>query len=334
VLRITKATIRDVAREAGVSTATVSRALNHKDNVSKPVETKVLEAAKRLNYKMPGSMAPQKTGTRLVAVVVPSLSNPFYNDILDGIQNALDNNNYNMVIVQSKSEGGVRSSTLDFFRQDIFDGLITLEYADSMKNLYDAINPSMPVVQCCEYDESLPYPYVGIDDYQAAYNAVSLLYHTGRRRIALLNSTNRSMYGKKRENGYRDALLHYGLTLDESLIYHLTTINFDVALSVTHRLLADSRRPDAIFTVSDIYAIAATRAAHDLNLRIPEDVAVMGFDNISMAAMNEPPLTTVNMPRYDIGSTSAASLMRLINQHSALSHGVILAADVVVRSST
>jgi DNA-binding LacI/PurR family transcriptional regulator len=334
VLSITKPTIHDVAREAGVSTATVSRVFNHKGNVSEHVEAKVLETAKRLSYKVPAPVFPQRTGTRLVAVVAPSLSNPFYNDILDGIQSVLDNNNYNMVIIQSKSKGSFRSSTLDCFRQDIFDGLITLEYADNMKSLYDAVKPSLPVIQCCEYDESLPYPYVGIDDYQAAHNAVSLLYHTGRRRIAFLNSTQRSMYGKKRENGYKDALLHYGLILDESLIYHLTTINFDVALSVAYRLLTDAGRPDAVFAVSDIYAIAVTRAAHDLGLRIPEDIAVVGFDNISMAAMNEPPLTTVNMPRYDIGSTSAASLIRLISQQSALSKGVILAADVVVRGST
>jgi LacI family repressor for deo operon, udp, cdd, tsx, nupC, and nupG len=142
------------------------------------------------------------------------------------------------------------------------------------------------------------------------------------------------MYGKKREKGYKDALIYYGLTPDESLIYHLITVNFDVAFSVVYKLLAGAGRPDAVFAVSDIYAIAVTRAAHDLNLQIPKDIAVMGFDNIPMAAMNEPPLTTVNIPRYDIGSMSASSLIRLINQRSPLSDGVILAADLVVRRST
>lgn len=332
-----KVTIHDISREAQVSIATVSRVLNKKGNVSKEVEARVLEAAKKLNYTFTKAAPAAESAKRpkLIAVLLPGLSNPFYNDILDGIQDVAAKNKYNLIVMQNKIDSMSYDSELPrFLNSNLVDGLITMMYATHLKTLSTLIDPQVPVVQCCEYDEELPYPYVAIDDYQAAYNAVSYLGGIGRKRIAFLNSTSHSQYGRKREQGYRDAMRDLGLPVNENQVYHLNLVDLNVAFSASLKMLSDKNCPDAIFTVSDIYAIAASRAARRLGLRVPQDVAIVGFDNIDMASMNEPPLTTVNQPRYEIGSTCCATLLGIIKKRPPMANGLLLESELVVRSST
>jgi len=325
-----KVTIRDISDEAGVSIATVSRVF-HKKNVSQDAVSRVHDAAKRLGYSIPDYTASRP---RLIAVIVPRLSNPFYNDILDGIQDTAVRNSYNVIISQSKSEMGFSAAPPPFLAGGIVDGLITLEHSDNLKSLLAMVDPELSIVQCCEYDENLPYPYVSIDNYKAAYNAVTYLESTGRKRIALLNSTTHSLYGKKREEGYADAVRDLGLPLERDLVYHLNTIDLTVGYSAALSLLSQDNRPDAIFTVSDIYAVAVTRAARKLELSVPQDVAVVGFDNIEMAAMNEPPLTTIHQPRYEIGAVACNTLLGMIKKRPQMSKELLLESEIVVRSST
>lgn len=328
-----KITINDISREAGVSIATVSRVLNRKNNVSREAEARVLEAARRLEYPIPSAPAARP---RLIAVVVPRLSNPFYNDILDGIQDVAARYRYNTIISQTKSESGYSADPPGFLCGDIADGLITMEHAFNLREMLHGIDPALPVVQCCEYDEELPYPYVAIDDYTAAYNAVSYLGTTGRRRIAFFNSSTRYLYGKKREEGYLEALRNLNLPIEKALIYHLNIIDLHVAYSAALKILSlpPDVRPDAIFAVSDIYAIAVTRAARKLGLSIPRDIAVIGFDNIEIAAMNEPPITTVSQPRYEIGVAAANTLFGIVKQRPPMSRELLLGSELVVRGST
>ena len=330
---MTKVTINDIAKASGVSIATVSRVLNRSCNVSEEIEKRVLKAVEEMDYKMPSSHKNRRS-KKLVAVILPRLSNPFYNDILDGIQDTAAHSHYSMIVTQSKSEYDFRGSTAYFLRSHIMDGLITLEHANWIRSVATMIDPDLPVVQCCEYDDTLPYPFVAIDDYKAAFNAVSYLYSTGRRRIALFNSTTLSLYGRKREQGYIDALATQGIALDVQLIYHLGTIDFHVAFSAAHELFTSNKRPDAIFAVSDVYAVATTRAAQRLGVRIPRDVAVVGFDDITLALMNDPPLTTVSQPRYDIGRTACTTLLNIIEKRQTPSSGIFLESELIVRGTT
>lgn len=330
-----KVTIQDISRHANVSIATVSRVLNKKGNVSPALEARVTQVSKELGYKQAESLQPPVNRPKLIAVLVPSLTNPFYNDILDGIQDTAANHKYHMVVLQSKTEVfGYDSQLAEFLNSNVVDGLITLEHAYLLQELYSTLRPGQAVVQCCEYDESLPYPYVAIDDFRAAYNAVSYLATTGRKRIAFLNSSTRTLYGKKREAGYRQALEDLNLEMDPRHCYHLNAIEFNVAFSAALKMLSSENPPDAVFAVSDIYAVAAIRAARKLGMRVPGDVAVVGFDNIELAAVNEPPLTTVNMPRYEIGSTAATTLFGIIKKRPPLSSGMLLETELVVRGST
>lgn len=329
-----KVTIKDISAAAGVSIATVSRVLNHKGNVSKDVEQRVMEAAKKLHYPLMGSASRALQDPRLIAVIVPSLSNPFYNDILDGIQDVATRNKYNLIIAQTKSSQTMVATIPRFLRGNLIDGLISMEYATNMRALLEQASPDLPVVQCCEYDVTLPYPYVAIDDAQAAYNAVSYLTNIKRKKIAFLNFSWRSLYGKKREEGFRRAMEDNDLPIREDWIYHLNSIDFNVAFSAAQKLLSAEDRPDAIFSISDIYAIAVIRAARRLGLRVPEDVAIIGFDNIEISLMSDPPLTTVSQPRYEIGSAACSTLFGMIKKRPPLSRELLLESELIVRSST
>jgi DNA-binding LacI/PurR family transcriptional regulator len=326
-----KITINEISREAGVSIATVSRVINRKGNVSEEVSARVLETAKRLGYQTSPTHA---ESNRLITVLTRHIAHPFYSDILAGIYDVLAPIEYNMVITQCEFGNKYQLSVHGNFLSERVDGVISFVAAEDIKEFSMSLDPRIPVVQCCEYDENFPYPYIGVDDYKAACNAVSYLYATGRRRIALLNATTNYMFAKKREEGYRDVLSSRGITPDERLIYHLNSNDFHVAFSAACRLLSEDDRPDAFFAVTDIYAVAATRAIHSLNFRIPQDVSVIGFDNLPMALMNEPPLTTVNMPRYEIGRIAAEALVGILQKKPPLSRKTLLEAELVIRNST
>lgn len=328
-------TMRDISQKSGVSMATVSRVLNKKKNVSSNAVEKVMEAVNILGYQ---PSQKKKTGPRetnnLIGVIVPRLRNPFYNDILDGIQDVAVRNGYSVIIAQSRSDFDMDVMPPPFLRHGLIDGLITMDHLGHMKALLANVDESLPIVQCCEYDERMPYPYVAIDDYAAAYNAVSYLKSIGRVRLALFNSTCKSLYGSRREAGFRDALSALGLPVYEPWICHLNVIDYNIAFSAACETFRAANAPDAVFAISDVYAAAVARAIRRCGLDVPRDVAVIGFDNTEISLMSDPPLTTVNQPRYDIGSMACTALMRMIHGQPSLTQKMLIDSELIVRGST
>jgi DNA-binding LacI/PurR family transcriptional regulator len=187
-----------------------------------------------------------------------------------------------------------------------------------------------------EYDSDIDIPRVTVDDYTATEQAISYLISTGRKKIALLNFTTETLQAQLREKAYRDTLEKSGCEVSEHRIYHMRQIFSDPAYSAAINMLSEDDRPDAIFCTADVYACAAIRAAHFLNLRIPEDVAIMGFDNTNLAILCSPQLTTVSMPMYQIGYQSVNLLCDQLENLSISNAGrnIVLPTEVVVRSST
>lgn len=326
-----KLTIQDVSREAGVSVATVSRVLNSRGQVSDSLRQQVLEAQERLGYSLPQKAV---SLSRTIAVILPRFSNPFYNEILDGIMDTAARRQYKVVVSLAKSEYGYSAKPFAYLMDGSIDGVISLEDEDGLQTVLQNARPGLAIVQCCEYNEDLDYPIVAVNDYGAARNVISYLFSTGRRKIALLNSMIQTQYGRQRERGYRDMLAELGLPVNEAHIFHLSSIDLTMAYGMALTLLSENDRPDAIFAATDVYAIAATRAARELGIRVPEDIAIVGFDNIEMAAMNEPPLTTVNQPKYEIGSTACSMLIEQIEEKPAMSpRKVLLNSELIVRGS-
>ncbi len=329
---VARVTVQEISAAAGVSIATVSRVLSGKNNVAEETTQRVLETARQLGYQAPKKRAPHAARRNLIGVLVPF--NSFYTEVLAGIDDVAVRQGYTMFITQVQ-EGGERNAHIPpYLERGMTDGLIVLDHTSNAHALLAKLDPSIPVVLGCEYDEALPYPYVAVDDYAAAYSAVNYLHSIGRRRIAMLNLARIYPFANRREAGFRDALSAAGLPTWEGQITYLPSMEYNESLCAATELFACGQRPDAIFCVSDICAAAVLRAARRNGIDVPSELAVIGFDNREVSAMCDPPLTTVHQPRYEIGKLACSTLLRMIAGQPPLSQRMLVDAELIVRGST
>ncbi len=327
-----KQTARQIATLAQVSPATVSRVMNGTARVSPQLKKKVLDAAAQLGYENPDAST---GGSRLIGLLSPSMANPFYSEVIDGILQTATDAGYNIVLCPPTSSNIVDyDGTPPLQGRQPLAGLITLSRLRQDSAIIRTLPEGTPIVQCCEYDEDLPYPIVAIDNYSAAFHATTYLLDLGYRNLAIFNSTCHTLYGKLREKGFRDALAAQGVPLREDWILHLGEIDYNLSLAAARNLFSKPDHPDAVFTVSDVYAAGITRSLAQIGLRVPEDVSVVGFDDTDVALINTPTLTTIRQPRYKLGATACNVLLRLIRAGTCSSRYFMVESDLIVRKST
>lgn len=325
-----KSTVQDIADNTGFSTATVSRVLNHKGSFSPKTAEIILKAAEQLNYVDGQNTPPQK---KMISIVVPTLADSFYSQLFDGIHEAAIKSGYAVVIVQTKSDAGYAANFQDLLSSGLIEGVIITETKDRIRQICTHIPKNMPVVQCCEYDDTLPYPYVSINDYSAAFNAVRYLFNTGRKKIGLINGSVETLYGFERERGYKAALDACELPFFSEFKCNLSRLDFYLAQSAAVKMLSGEAKPDALFCMSDTCAAATLCAAKSLHISVPDELAVIGFDNVDLAIMVDPPLTTVNQPKFDLGYMSCDSLIWMIKNSSIIMGSTLLNTDLIIRGS-
>lgn len=328
---MSKYTIRDVANIAGVSPATVSRVLSGAARVSDELREKVLNTAAHVGY----SVQPSGGAQKLIYVIFPNLSNPFYNEILDGVLCTAAKAGYH-VMITSASARGTQSALLPPQNGTVAGVISTLRLGvDDW--LLNSLPEHVPVVQCCEYNEELPYPFVSINNYVAAYNATNHLISMGRRNLAFFNSSCDTLYGKERERGFLQAMADHNLPVNDNWVLHLRDIDYNLAMAAAKSMFSGTsseNRPDGVFTVSDVYALGVIKSVTRSGLSVPGDVSVVGFDDIEIALMSEPSLTTIRQPRFKLGSTACNILLQWINTGSVASQHFWVEADLIVREST
>ena len=327
-----KVTIQQIADEAGVSIATVSRILNRSSNVNPDTRKRVMDAMKALEFQSKNLGAPLLNNNSIL-VCSPELSNPFMSDVINGIQDVAFQHDYHVFCFQSKNYYNSIQDYEHFLKNNRFSGLILVHNLASPELLED-LSIRYPIVMCSEHCSDESISFVGIDDHAAGLNAVRHLIKTGRKKIGLINSQLQNNYAKHRERGYRAALHEANLPVNESWIVHLPQVSFDTALPYIMGILSMKDRPDALFCVSDTFAAAVLTAASNLGLWVPEDVAVVGFDNTSSSTMVMPPLTTVSQPSYRMGQQACELLLERIENPSAPTRRIILGTELIVRGST
>ncbi|MEJ6950438.1 LacI family DNA-binding transcriptional regulator [Natronospora cellulosivora (SeqCode)] len=327
------ATIRDVAEKAGVSIATVSRVLNKQSAVKPSTKVKVEKAIKDLNYQ-PNYLGRnlRRAETKLILVVLQNISNPFYAKVVKGIEDIGHKNNYNIMICNTDSDPTRERSYLELLLNKLVDGVILMAPEIEAEEL-DQISKNFPLVQCCEYKEGTQAPHISIDNLAAGYTAISHLIKLGHNRIGMISASNRLLSAIQREKGYKKALLDAGIEFDTDLIKY-GSYGFNGGLRAAKELLNMDKSPTAIFTISDITAIGAIKAIKEKGLKVPDDIAVIGFDNTSIASMYDPQLTTIAQPRYDLGRISMEILLDIINNEDVSSKEVYLEHELVIRKST
>jgi LacI family transcriptional regulator, repressor for deo operon, udp, cdd, tsx, nupC, and nupG len=326
-------TIQDVAKASGVSVATVSRVLNNSATVAEATREMVLNTIKQLDYQ-PNLLGRnlRRTETRLILALLPTIANPFYSRIVKGIEDVAHKNGYNVMLCNTDSTKEREQLYLGLLKNRLADGVILMAPRIEGEEL-TAISADFPVVQCCEYKEGAKVSLVRIDNYAAARKAAKHLISLGHKKIGIISSHSDFLSILRREEGFRSVLEEAGLPLEDQYLAY-----GDYSFKSGHRsalaLLALKEQPTAIFAISDVMAIGALRALREKGLKVPDDVAVVGFDNISFSSMCDPMLTTVSQPKYDLGCTAMDLLLKTIQGELKEPLEIVLENELVIREST
>jgi LacI family transcriptional regulator len=327
-------TIYDVAREAGVSMATVSRVVNNNPNVKPQTRKKVFEAIERLGYRpnaVARGLASKKTTT--VGVVIPDISNAIFAEVARGIEDIANMYHYNIILCNADKRKEKEIRVINTLLEKQVDGLLFMGGVVTDEHMQAFQTATVPIVLCGTNVEGNTMAAVDIDHQQAAHDAVKLLIDKGHRRIGMISGNLQDPNnGFSRYNGYKNALEEAGVAFDESLV-RIGNHRYESGIEAMKYFLELPERPTAIFSATDEMAIGAIHAAQDAGLAIPGDISVISVDNSRMASMVRPLLTTVAQPMYDIGAVSMRLLTKLMNKENVEKGKVTLMHEVIQRQS-
>lgn len=325
--------IKDVARLAGVSTATVSRTLADPDKVAQSTRRKVQAAIRRSGYvknALARSFRTQSTET--ILVLVPDIGNPFYSLIIQGLEEVAQQHRYRLLLGDTQNSAERESEYLHSVMQRQVDGVISLGHTlppvPKIKG-----GKATPLVMACEYLHDAAVTSISIDNIAAAALATEHLIGLGHRYIAFINGPASTPLSRDRLRGYRVALKAAGIRYDRDLV-----VRGDFSLQSGERaaqsLIADNIGFSAIFAANDAMAIGAIKVLRVFGRSVPGDISIVGFDDIEFAQYVEPPLTTIRQPRRDIGRAAMAEMIRQLGGGDVRASQTILAHELILRSST
>lgn len=327
-------TIYDVAREANVSMATVSRVVNGNQNVKPSTRKKVLEVIERLEYRpnaVARGLASKKTTT--VGVIIPDISNIIYAEAARGIEDIATMYRYNIILANSDQNEEKELSLLDTMLGKQVDGIVVMSDAVTPKLLQSMEHSPVPIVLAGSVDESEKLPSVNIDYFQATYEAVEMLINNGHKRIAFASGPlNYTINSKYKLEAYKKALQDHGLEIDEQLIVAEDS-TYDGGMAVWEELSNIEHPPTAYFAGSDELAIGIIHAAQDHGVKVPDEIEVISFENSKLARMVRPQLTSVVLPLYDIGAVAMRLLTKYLNKENVEDQNVVLPYRIEKRDS-
>ncbi len=327
-------TIKDVAREANVSVATVSRALNGHDNVAAPVRKLVLEVASRLRYT-PHAAARSLSSrtTQTVGVVLPDLYGEFFSELMRGIDGVASAHRRHLLVSSYHGDQQQQGSVLQAMRGRV-DGLLVLSpYAGDSDFLVDNLPPALPTVLINTPLAEAQYPVFSIDDHAGALSMTRYLLETGHRRIAFIAGPVHNHDAQQRLLGFREAMVAFDGEVEAIELPG----NFDEASG--HQaglaLLAAPALPDAVFAANDMMALGCLYAFSQAGVNVPAQVALAGFDDIPLARFVHPALTTMQVSIAELGERAMLHLVQMIDSGQAQTvPAVTLVPTLVVRDST
>ena len=333
-------TIKDVARVARVSVATVSRTLSTPDSVRPGTREKVEAAIRRTGYR-PNALASRlrRQKSDSIVVVVPSIHNPFFSNVIRGIENLAHLSGYKVLLGESQGNQERLDSYAGMLARKEADGLILLGalLPSIMKNASVAERSAVPVVSACEYFDHIKLPNVRIDNVAAAAMATEHLIRLGHSRIAKITGPMHNPLSKDRLTGFRQCMAQAKLKVDEELV-----VNGDFSApsgyAAMKTLLGKPLRPTAVFCANDEMAIGAIRAIKETRLKIPRDISIIGFDDIRFSGYCDPPLTTIHQPQAAIGEMAMQLMIEMLQDESDRSgesaRTIVLPHSLIVRTST
>ncbi|MGI9951697.1 LacI family DNA-binding transcriptional regulator [Moorellaceae bacterium AZ2] len=328
-------TIKDVAHKAGVAPSTVSRVMNNSGYVSAEVKERVLKAIEELGFR-PNPMAKGLGGghTYTIGLILPDITNAFFPSLARSIEDTASVHGYTVFLCNSDNEPANEEKYLRTLVQRFVDGIIIVGSSSESSCIQEVASNGIPVVLIDRRVEGVAADSVFCDNIHGAYLAVTHLLDEGHREIAFLGGPLDVSTTREREQGYILAHQEKGVPIDRSLISY-GEFTYESGFKQMTDLLERGRQPSAVFAANDMLAIGANRAIEGKNLRVPEDISIVGYDDILWAALEKPPLTTVAQPVYRLGMTACEILLERINRPGVQEpRQVVLQPRLIIRQST
>lgn len=325
-----QATIDQVARRAQVSISTVSRVLNGRDRVHPQTRERVLAAIRELHYQPSAfarGLATQRTST--LGFVIPNISDPFFLEIVRGVEETATAADYGLLIA-SQPHSTTDHRYLQLFTQRRVDGMVLVAINVRRHEIEQIQQRGVPIA-LVQQDIGGAAPTFMVDNYGGACTVVEHLLQHGRRRVAYIAGSDYMPDNAERLRGLRDTLIAYGLNLLSEYVVHGTYLRGS-GYQPMLQLLGLPTPPDAVFAANDQMAADALIAIRERGLRVPEDIAVVGFDDVSFACYLSPPLTTVHQPAYELGIAAVHAVLNAL-QGAVTQMRTVLPTTLVVRRS-
>jgi LacI family transcriptional regulator len=332
-------TIRDIARQAGVSVTTASRALNKKGDVSDDARERVLSAARDLNYAVNlHARALAGASSRTLGLIFVDTSVPFFAEMARAVVDTATAHNYSIIVCNTDEDPRRETQAHQMLREKRVDGVLIGSVQSGSAPLRQLTNEGTPFVLLNRYLDDFDADCVYSDNRLGAYEATVHLCRLGHRRIAHLTGVDERYSRRERLLGYRQALEEHGIAIDQRLIWHCDDFALDTVYGFIRRVLANRADvPTALFVYNDRCAIAAIKAIGDMGLRVPQDISVVGYDDLEFARYEAPPLTTVTHAASEIGRIGTEILIRKIqlpaHENWAVQH-VVLKPELRIRESS
>lgn len=305
--------MKDIARELGISIATVSRALNDSPSISPGRRETIQRYAREHNFT-PNTIAKElrntkKSPTKIIGVILPEMVHYYFSTVLDGIEEEASRRGYRIIVAQSHEEYEREVRICRSFYENRVCGIIISLAKETQQydHFVELQGRGVPLVFYDRICHGINASRVVVDDYNGVYNAVCYLIETGCRRIAYYGAPMHLEISKNRYNGYKDALLHYGIGIDPGLVFICD--NCEEAQRLTPEILQREERPDAFFAVNDDTAIGILHACNDVGVRVPDEVSICGFSDGFRAKACVPRLTTIDQRGREVGRQAVDILL-------------------------
>jgi LacI family transcriptional regulator/LacI family repressor for deo operon, udp, cdd, tsx, nupC, and nupG len=327
-------TIKDVAKEAELSVATVSRVLNHSANVSEEAVGKVNSAIAKLGYS-PNFLGRnlRKRETNVILVIMPSSEHTFYMKIVAGIQKYAQQQGYDIICASSNSTSEIEVRQMNMLFNRTVDGVILLGTSYRAETLNE-LSQHYDMALCCEGVEGANLLTVVVDDERAACDAVKALIGLGHTKIGFIGANDTAVSSRRRRKGYLRAIAEAGLEIRSDYM-NLGTFEYEHGAAGLEALMNLADPPTAIFCVSDLLAISAIHKAHEMGITVGSELSIMGFDNITMCEMMLPTVSTVEQPCSVLGETVVKKLISNFGKPAAEKEKgiVIVPHRIIMRDS-
>ncbi|MFJ5624419.1 LacI family DNA-binding transcriptional regulator [Peribacillus loiseleuriae] len=328
-------TIKDVAKKAGVSIATVSRVLNNQPGFSEKTKKKVQHVIEELGYE-PNAVARGliNNKTHTIGVLFPELSSMLVTDFLNGIETMAHELGSSVIVCHTEADGEKTMKYLQLLNEKRIDGIIFVS-AILKEEYYNYIRKmGIPMVLLSTESYAYPVPYVKVNDQHAAYSATKYLLNKGHKKIGMISGNKDDLIaGKPRIMGFEMALKDQGIAFTENNIIYSKGFGFQDGLDGMEKLMKQSPEISAIFAASDEIAFGALSFAYQHGIKIPDDVSIIGYDNLSIAEMAIPPLTTVGQPLIKMGKTAASMLFEMLESGNVFVENRILPHEILERET-